>query len=157
YIILGFDYATFAPNGGVPYFKKAQEWVNFSVSSPEKGWTSAGSNQRNRFWLAENLLNSSYRSFHNVLYKYHRQGLDQMEGNLGRARRAILDCVTEMDKLNKQRPLLYITRLFLDSKDDELVKIFTNAFVNDKRTFVEVMEDLDPSNLENYRKVLANR
>lgn len=154
YIILGYDYASFGPNGGKEYFRKAQEWVELAQNSPEQGWNSSGLNQTNRYWLAENLNNSTYREYQNVLYKYHRKGLDQMTENMPRARRAILECVRDMQRLNRQRPLLFITRTFLDSKRDELIKVFGDAFVNDQKAFVEIMQDLDPKNASSYQAVI---
>ncbi|RMG59587.1 MAG: DUF4835 family protein [Bacteroidetes bacterium] len=156
YIILGFDYDSYAPNGGVPYFRKAQEIVNLASSaSQEIGWRSSETN-RNRYWLVENLMNSSYRSFHSIMYKYHRQGLDMMESNPAQARRAIMDSLRELQRLSRQNPLLMLLKVFLDAKDDELVKVFQNAFVNDKKEFVQLMQDLDPSNMARYNSVMEN-
>lgn len=154
YLILGFDYDSFAPNGGAAFFQKAQEIVNLAASSSnELGWRSSESN-KNRYWIVENLMNSRYKGFHTVLYKYHRQGLDQMESNPAKGRRAIIDGLREMQRVHRQNPLMPITRLFLDTKDDELVKVFGKAFANDKKEFVEIMQDIDPSNIAEYNKVM---
>ena len=77
YIILGFDYDTFSPEGGTPYFEKAQAIVNNSQNAVEKGWK-AFEGERNRYWLIENIMNRSYSDFRKVMYTYHRQGLDVM-------------------------------------------------------------------------------
>lgn len=156
YMILGFDYSTYSPNGGMPYFRKAQEIINLAGSaSQEPGWRSNEAN-RNRYWLLEGLMNSSYRSFHTILYKYHRQGLDMMESNPAQARRAIMDSLRELQRLSRQNPLLMLIKTFLDAKDNELVKVFQNAFVNDKKEFVQIMEDIDPSNIARYNSVMEN-
>lgn len=153
YILLGFDYDSYGQNGGDPYFRKAQEVVNLaSASSNEKGWRAA-EDDRNRFWVAENLLNSRYKGFHAVVYKYHRQGLDMMESNPNNARRAILDSLKEMQRLNRSNPLLVLTRVFLDAKNEELVSVFTKAFANDKKEFLQIMTDLDPSRMPQYNKI----
>ncbi len=154
YLILGFDYDSFSPNGGNPYFQKAQEIVNLASSaSNERGWRSSEDN-RNRYWIIENLMNSRYSGFHNVLYKYHRQGLDQMESNPAKGRRAIMDALREMQRVHRQNPILPLTRIFLDTKDDELVKVFAKAFANDKKEFLEIMQDLDASNMSEYNKIM---
>ncbi|RMG21983.1 MAG: DUF4835 family protein [Bacteroidetes bacterium] len=154
YLILGFDYDSFAPNGGNVYFRKAQEIVNLAGSqSNEQGWRSSES-QRNRYWIIENLTNSRYRRFHDVLYKYHREGLDMMESDPAKGRKAILETLREMQNLNRQNPLLLLTRMFLDAKDKELVKVFAEAFPNDKQEFLRIMQDLDPSNLNQYNSIM---
>jgi len=77
YIILGFDYDTFSPEGGTAYFEKAQSIVNNSQNARERGWKSFES-ERNRYWLIENVLNASYSDFRSCMYTYHRKGLDIM-------------------------------------------------------------------------------
>ncbi len=76
-IILGFDYDSFSPRGGDPYFQKAQNIVN---NAPEgkniSGWK-AFDGTRNRYWLAENLLNSRYTIMHDAIYSYYRLGMDK--------------------------------------------------------------------------------
>jgi len=56
YMIIAFDYDSFSPKGGDPYFQKAQNIVN---NAPEDqtivGWK-AFDGIRNRYWLAENIL-----------------------------------------------------------------------------------------------------
>jgi hypothetical protein len=154
YLITGIDYATFSPNAGRPYFQKAQQIVEWAQSSQDdQGWTARGLNQFNRYWLAENLNNSNLRDFQNVMYKYHRSGLDQMSENLPKARRAILECCRDMQRLNRSKPLLYVTRVFLDTKREELINIFRSAFVNDQKAFVEIMTDLDPRNAAKYSAI----
>jgi hypothetical protein len=61
YIILGVDYDSFSSQGGSPWFQKAQTIVSNQQNSPEKGWK-AFESTRNRYWLAENLNNPSFRA-----------------------------------------------------------------------------------------------
>lgn len=155
FLALGFDYGSFSPNGGDPYFRKAQEIVNLASSaSNEKGWR-AGDSDRNRFWLSENLLNSRYKGFHTVLYKYHRDGLDMMESNPNNARRAILDSVKEMQRVARSNPLLMLSKTFTDAKHEELTKVFTKAFVNDKKEFLQIMQELDPAHSNEYNSIMS--
>jgi hypothetical protein len=48
YVFLGYDFDSFSINGGTPFFEKAQNIVNMSQNSPEKGWKSFES-QKNRY------------------------------------------------------------------------------------------------------------
>ncbi|MDX1909000.1 MAG: DUF4835 family protein [Bacteroidia bacterium] len=154
FLTLGLDYACMAPNGGLPYFRKAQEIVNLaSGAAVETGWR-ANQDTRNKYWIIENLMNTSYKPYHTLMYRYHRQGLDQMESNPEQARVAILESVRDLQKLYKINPLLPLLKIFLDAKDDELVSVFKNAFINDKKAFVEIMQDVDPSNMARYNSVM---
>jgi hypothetical protein len=157
YMMLGFDYASFSPEGGMPFFQSAQEIVNLASSaSQEKGWKSNQSN-RNRYWLNENLINSRYKSFHTMLYDYHRKGLDQLESNDQQARKAITQSLRALQQLNRQNPLLLLNKTFLDAKQTEIVKIFQNALINEKKEFIEIMQDVDPSNMAQYNEVLESK
>jgi len=58
YIMLGFDYDTFAPLGGTEFFQMAEKIVTNAQNAPEVGWKPFdGSRNRNRYWLVKNLLN----------------------------------------------------------------------------------------------------
>ncbi len=155
FIALGFDYGSFSQNGGDQYFRRAQEIVNLASSAAnEKGWR-AGDGDRNRYWLVENLLNSRYKGFHTVLYKYHREGLDKMESDPNKARRAILDSVKEMQRVARSNPLLMLSKTFTDAKHEELTKVFTKAFVNDKKEFLQIMQELDPAHSNEYNSIMS--
>jgi len=154
FVILGFDYDSYGPNAGLPHFKKAQEIVRLAASSSnESGWRSSEQTFKNRHWLSENLINNSYRLFHQILYKYHRDGIDMMTESPARGRKAILACLRDLQRLNRQNPQLYLLRVFLDTKNQELVKVFSEAFVNDKKEFLSLMQQVDPTNMPKYSKI----
>ncbi|MEL6251093.1 MAG: DUF4835 family protein [Bacteroidota bacterium] len=154
YLILAFDYDSFGLNGGSPFFQKCQEIVNLASSASNEGGWRANENNRNRYWLMENLSNSRYKSFHDIVYKYHRQGLDIMESKPAQGRRAIMESLKELQRLNQQNPLLILIKTFLDAKQNELVGVFGKAFSNDKQEFINIMNDIDPSNIARYNSVL---
>lgn len=157
FIILAIDYDTFSLNGGEEFYIKAQEIVNLaSTASQEPGWRSSES-QRNRFWLIENLTNSRFKNYHNILYDYHRNGLDLMESEPDKGRKSILGSLRQLEDIQQQNPLIYLLRVFLDAKDDELVEIFGNAFIDDKKEFVGLMDKIDPSNREAYSGILKQK
>ncbi|MEM6803960.1 MAG: DUF4835 family protein [Bacteroidota bacterium] len=157
YLILAFDYDSFGQNSGGPFFQKSQEIVNLASSaSNESGWR-ANEDQRNRYWLMENLSNSRYKSFHDILYKYHRQGLDMMESKPAQGRRAIMETLKELKRLNQQNPLLILIKTFLDAKQNELIGVFTKSFSNDKQEFINIMQEIDPSNIARYNAVMDGK
>jgi len=58
-IILGLDYDTFSPEGGTLFFQRAETIVSNAQNAPQSGWK-AFEGTKNRYWLAENLLNDKY-------------------------------------------------------------------------------------------------
>ena len=105
----------------------------------------------------ENLSNSRYKSFHDILYKYHRQGLDLIESKPAQGRRAIMETLKELQRLNQQNPLLILIKTFLDAKQNELIGVFTKSFSNDKQEFINIMQEIDPSNMARYNAVMDGK
>lgn len=155
YIILGFDYDTYSLNGGTPYYLKAEAIVNNSQNAREKGWRSFQS-ERNRYWLVENILNKSYASYRNCLYSYHRQGLDIMSDKPEEGRANIANSLRDIQKVFRRKPATYILQIFFDSKSNELVKIFSKSFPDERNRVLAILNEVDPSNGSKYEKIADN-
>lgn len=156
YVFIGLDFDTFSQNGGNPYFEKAQNIVNFSQSTPDKGWKSF-ENQKNRYWLVENLLNSAYSSVRQCFYKYHRLGLDQMYDNIDMGRNNITEALEQLRKANREKPNLFIIRLFLDAKSDEIINIYSKAPPAEKTNVLNILKEIDPANASKYQKIVSEK
>ncbi|MBN1987118.1 MAG: DUF4835 family protein [Prolixibacteraceae bacterium] len=155
YVILGFDYDSFSPEGGTPYFEKAQAIVNNAQNAAMKGWK-AFESERNRYWLVENMLNQSYSDYRNCLYQYHRQGLDLMSDRPEEGRAAIANALRDVQKVFRRRPNIYILQVFFDAKADELVNIFSKSYPDERNRVVTILNEVDPSNGSKYEKIAEN-
>ncbi len=153
YVFLGLDGDTFARMGGAQYYEKALNVVNLAQNAREKGWKSF-ENQKNRYWLIENLTNPTYASVRDALYKYHRLGLDVMSDDVERGRTSVNESLELLRKANRERPGLFILQLFLEAKRDELINIYSGASPMDKTTAVNVLKEIDPSSAARYQKIL---
>lgn len=155
YVIIGLDQDSFVNGGGIPLFKKAQNIVNNapSNSSVISGWK-AFEGTRNRYWLVENMLNTRYKSFHEVLYKYHRQGLDLMYNNMDKGRDAVMDCLNLLNSLYVDNPSIVILQLFFEAKSDELAGIFSKAPGPQKMQALNILQKIDPQNGSKYREAI---
>jgi hypothetical protein len=156
YVIIGLDFDSYSPNGGTEFFDKAQNIVNASQNTPDKGWKSFES-QRNRYWLVENLLNPTYTDMRTGIYQYHRSGLDLMADEISAARQAVTDAMTNFQKVHRQRPGLIFITMFMTAKSDELVNIFTPAPPAEKMRIVAILKNLDPANSTKYNDILTNQ
>jgi hypothetical protein len=151
YIILGMDYDSFSLEGGTEYFQKAQAIVNNSKDNREKGWKSM--DERNRYWLIENILNKTYAPFRACTYQYHRLGLDLMAETPEEGRRVIAESLKSIQKVFRLRPSLYIVQVFFDAKSDEMVNIFSKANSDEKNRVLTILNECDPSNGSKYEKI----
>jgi hypothetical protein len=152
YVILGYSYDTFSPEGGTPYFEKAQAIVNNSQNIPAKGWKSFES-ERNRYWLIENIMNKSYSDFRRCMYNYHRNGLDLMSQRVEEGRSNIADSLRDLQKVFRKRPSTYILQMFFDAKVDELVNVFSKSYPDERSRVLTILKEIDPSNGNKYSKI----
>ncbi|KAF5029292.1 hypothetical protein DSECCO2_650080 [anaerobic digester metagenome] len=153
YLYLGLDGDSFARMGGSPYYAKAQEIVNMGQNERERGWK-AFENQKNRYWLIENLTNPAYASVRDAMYKYHRLGLDLMSDDVEAGRAGVNESLELLRKANRERPGLFILQLFLEAKRDELMNIYSQAAPLDKTKAVNILKEIDPANSSKYQRIL---
>ncbi|MEW6467575.1 MAG: DUF4835 family protein [Bacteroidota bacterium] len=153
YMIIGVDYDTYAPEGGTPYFQKAQSVVANAQSAPEKGWK-AFEGTKNRYWIVENMLNPTYKPIRECMYKYHRQGFDVMAKDVITGRSAVLEALMLLQKVHSDKPLSYPMQLFFLAKRDEIVSLFTGAQSDEKTKIVNLLNEIDPANSNNWQKIM---
>jgi hypothetical protein len=156
YLIIGFDFDTFSPMGGTPYFEKAQSIVNLAQNAPERGWKSF-EGQRNRYWLMENIFNSQYSNIRQALYTYHRLGFDRMTDNMDMARSEVVNAIEMFQRVHRQRPGSYLMSIIMTTKGDELVNLFTEAPAMEKNQVVQILTEIDPANSARYRRITQPR
>lgn len=152
YVILGFDFDSFAPMGGNPYFERAQSIVNLAQNTPERGWKSFES-QRNRFWLMENIFNNIYRPVRQAFYTYHRLGFDRMVENMEAGRAEVLNALEMLQRAHRERPGSFIMQVVMTAKSDELVNLFSGASPIDQNKAIQILTEIDPANSAKYRRM----
>jgi hypothetical protein len=154
YMILGFDYDSYALKGGEPYFRKANNIVN---NAPEgtgiAGWR-IFDGSRSRYWLTENLTNSRYNEIHDVIYGYYRLSLDNLYDKEKEARAAMLETLTQLQNFNKANANTMIIDIFMQGKWGELSGIFKKGPPEQRAKAIEVLSTIDVINLGKYKDAL---
>lgn len=153
YIVIALDYDSFSPNGGIEFFQKAQNIVSAAQANDESGWSSSSRDDKTRYWFVENLLNSSYSSFHSAMYKYHRLGLDIMYDKPEEGRKEVYNAVAELEKVFKQKPSSYLLTAFFYAKKDEIVQMYSEGNPDEKNRMVTLAKKLNPANVNDYDKI----
>ncbi len=153
-VILGLDNDSFSPRGGDLYFKKANAIVN---SAPDgrliSGWKPFDS-QRNRYWLAENLVNSRYSLVHDAVYAYYRLGMDQLAENDNKARQEVVNALNTLYTLHEDNPNIMIYQFFFQGKSDELISLLKKANPGERARAVEMLQKIDITNASKYKQEL---
>lgn len=156
YVIIGLDYDSYSLKGGSDYYKKAEIIVNNAQNAREKGWKAFEStNNKNRYWLVQNLLDEKYSNVRVFLYKYHRTGLDRMAEKINEGRDEIAESLKLLQTVYRQRPdpYMHLMQVVFDAKNDEWVNIFTESFPEEKKRVVQLLKEIDPSNISKYQKL----
>ena len=126
YMILALDADSFSKGGGEAYFKQAQTIANYSRQENYRGWKLEDGLQ-SKFALIDNILSTTFQEFRDVLYTYHREGLDVMGNNPKEGKETIAAALKQFEAMNSRRPNSFLLRTFFDSKADEIEQIFSGG------------------------------
>lgn len=152
YMILGMDADTFAPKGGADYFSQAQVILNYSQQGNYKGWK-LEDGQQSRFILIDNILSDTYKEFRDVLYQYHRSGLDEMSKDTKESKSAIANSIKLLKDMNNRRPNSYLLRVFFDAKAEEIEDIFSGGPTINIADLVSTLTRIAPMHASKWRNI----
>ena len=153
YVILGLDYDTFGDLGGSSYYQIAQVIVNNAAQSGFAGW-SALESTRSRFALIDDLTNQQMQALRNGLYKYHRLGLDVFEEDQETTRANVIEVLESIRVIKSRYPSSIFVISFFDAKTDELVNLFDQASIQEKRKAYNLLIELNPNKSDVYSKII---
>jgi hypothetical protein len=150
YIMLALDYDSFAPNGGTALFKKAQNIVN---NAPDfhgaSGWT-ARENNRNRYWLVDQFLNTRFQDVRTYWYTMHREGLDSMSAKPTEARTRILANIRKLYNVNKENPSSILMQFIFNAKSSEFISILGMSPKSERPQYITLLSAIDVANSARY-------
>lgn len=152
-IALTVDYDSFSKLGGNPYLQRAYNIANLASSAGQGGWEQSG-DQRNRYWLVENLQNQQLLPFREGLYTYHRIALDNFTIDPVGGRKQVLDLLNSIREMQKLKTNSVLLTSFMNAKNQEMVNVFSEATKDEKQKAFAVLSTVDPSKTELYRKLV---
>ena len=155
YMVLGVDYDTYSLYGGAQYFAKAQAISSNMQNAQESGWK-AFDGTRNRYWLAENINNPVFKPYHEMMYNYHRKGLDLVAKKKEEALSTITESIESLASVHREKPGSVLFQTLFYAKADEIVNIYSGAFPDQKVRASNTLNEIDPANSSKYAKILAN-
>ncbi len=153
YILLGYDFDSFEELGGTPYFSEAQNIVSRAQATGAEGWDRDNNSRRNRAELVTELLNTNYSDFRSAFYRYHRRGLDQFIEHPEKARSNVIAALEQIQSVKESTSSNLLFNTFFNSKYREIVSIFEDAEPNTQRKAFDLLSEIDPSHLSEYRKL----
>ncbi|MBR2318831.1 MAG: bifunctional phosphopantothenoylcysteine decarboxylase/phosphopantothenate--cysteine ligase CoaBC [Bacteroidaceae bacterium] len=155
YTIIGMDMDSMGELGGSEWLNKAQTIAGNAQNLGDAGWR-AGSGNSNRYSVIDDYLNGAMEPVRQLMYKYHRLGLDAMYRNADNGRKAITECFDLLQKAYEDRPMAYFTKLFTEYKIDEIVNVFSKCTPEEKKKVVDILSDINPSLSTELDKITRN-
>lgn len=152
FMFLALDSDSFAPLGGQPYFDKVATIVQMAQSSGEVGWRAFEDN-KNRSALLSAFTDSNTSGLRQLLYDYHRKGLDEMVTSPDKGRAAITSSLAALKKVYEVAPMSVGLSLFRDSKLDELVNVYSKAPEAERKEVYDLLQKIYPTETERLEKI----
>lgn len=153
YFVLGLDGDTFSPLGGAEFYTQAQQVVNNAQNAGEEGWR-AFEAQRNRYWLLDNQLQAVFRPLRELLYDYHRLGMDTMTEDVAAARKKIAASIEKLKTVHQAKPASYNLQVIFNAKYQELVELFKPADPSEKTKLFNTLQIIDPGHIGQYQNMM---
>lgn len=152
YLFLALDFDSFAEFGGQPYFDKMATIVQMAQSSGELGWR-AFEDTKNRSAVLSAFTDPATTGIRNMMYQYHRQGLDQMVTSPDKGRAAITESLSAIQKVYQTQPMSVALSMFRDAKLDELVNIYSKAGETERTDVYNLLQPIYPTDTERLEKI----
>jgi len=154
YLIIGFDMDSYSPMGGTWALDRCEAIVNAAQSFSEPGWK-AYEDSKNRHGVITDYVQESLKPVRQMMYDYHRLGLDEMASNVGLGRAKVTSAMEELEKAYKAKSTSYVPQLITEAKRDELVNVYSKAPTSEKEAMYEIVSDINPSLNTTWEKIKA--
>lgn len=152
YLILALDFDTFSPRGGDPYWEKVKQIVQQGQSAGQVGWK-AFEDTKNRAAVSAVFTDASTQNIRDMLYQYHRQGLDQMALSPDKGRAEIHKSLSYLEDLYKASSMSVGLSMFKDAKMDELVNIYSKAPEEERKEAYDLLQKIYPAENTRLEKI----
>lgn len=152
YLFLAIDFDSFSPNGGQPFYDKAAAVVQMSQSSGEVGWKTF-EDTKNRSAVLNSYTDGNTSVIRELLYKYHRRGLDEMVTSPDKGRTNITESLQALKTIYENTPMSVALSLFRDAKLDELVNVYSKAPETERKEVYDLLQPIYPTDTQRIDKI----
>lgn len=152
YLFLAIDFDSFSLKGGQPFYDRAQSVVQQAQSIGEVGWRTF-EDTKNRAAVLSSYTDTNTAGIRNLLYNYHRKGLDEMVTSPDKGRAVITESLKELKTVADNSPMSVALSLFRDAKLDELVNIYSKAPSAERETAYDILQPIYPTESERLDKI----
>ena len=151
-LILAIDFDSFSRKGGEPFYEKADAIVQMAQSAGESGWKAFEDN-KNRAAVLSAFTQPSTAVIRELLYNYHRGGLDEMSTSPDKGRAKITESLQALKQIYDAAPMSVALSMFRDAKLDELVNIYSKSQQAEREGVYELLYPLYPTDNDRLTKI----
>ncbi|WP_152287946.1 type IX secretion system protein PorD [Flavicella marina] len=152
YMILAIDADTFQNKGGDVYYEQALDIVNLAQQGNYSGWE-AKRNSLNRFSLVDLIMSNAHREYRQVMYRYHRYGMDVFSSEPLGAKVEIKEQLMTFGDLYKRSQNSFLFRIFFDAKSDEVVEVFKSGPKLETKDLRDLLSRVSATNNSKWKKM----
>jgi hypothetical protein len=95
-----------------------------------------------------------FRPFRDLLYSYHREGMDSMSEDVAAARRTIAAGIEKLRSVHQVKPSSYNLQVFFNAKYNELVELFKMGESQEKSKIFNTLQIIDPGHINQYQNIM---
>lgn len=151
-LFLAIDFDSFSPRGGERFYERAQSIVQQQQSSGEIGWRTF-EDTKNRAAVLNSYTDGNTSGIRDLLYNYHRKGLDEMVTSPDKGRAAITESLQQIKKIYDVAPMSVALSIFRDSKLDELVNVYSKAPETERKDVYNLLQPIYPTEGARLNKI----
>lgn len=153
YLIIGMDMDSMAPLGGTDILQMAFDVANNSQNLGYPGWKPFDDG-RNRFAIINDYMDGGLEPIRQMMYQYHRQGLDRMTENADTARAAITQSLELLKTAHSNKSQSLLPQIITDIKRDEIVSIYSGKATSEEKNKVyDIVFSLNASQNPSWEKI----
>lgn len=145
YFIIAVDFDSFALKGGEPYWERLKLIVQMAQSSGEVGWKAFEDTKNRSAILTAFTEGSVGDALREMIYNYHRQGLDQMAVSVDKGRAVVTESLNALPTVYGTQPMSVALSMFKDAKLDELVNIYSKAPSEERVKVYNLLQPIYPA------------
>lgn len=151
-LFLAIDFDSFSPRGGERFYERAQSIVQMQQSSGEIGWRTF-EDTKNRASVLGSYTDGNTSMIRDLLYNYHRKGLDEMVTSPDKGRGVITESLQSIAKIYENAPMSVALSIFRDAKLDELVNVYSKAPESERTKVYDLLQPIYPTESSRLEKI----
>jgi hypothetical protein len=152
YLFIAVDFDSFSSRGGQTFFDRLGQIVQMAQSSGESGWKQF-EDTKNRSAVYSAFTDQATNGLRDMLYDYHRNGLDEMTISPDKGRAKITETLSTLQKVYSVAPMSVGLSMFKDAKMDELVNIYSKASQTERDNVYQILSEIYPTEQDRTTKI----